>query len=181
MGWPHGRDLRKHYWNLGLQVSGKWIFLGYFLKETLIHPNIGILLQFCPKKLVHFVQGSLLVGFFRNILEGWGTIRKQSWGHEYFRKALITPKKDVLTKFWPKKLVSFVFKISFMNFSKISSADIYFKAVWINQRNNSKYVRKNSYLTRNETSYLNVDPKVFFVKFLECRLKHCRHCSTNHL
>ena len=40
---------------------------------------------------------------------------------------------------------------------------------------------KNTYLTQIEASFLNVEPKTFFVKFTECGLKHPRHCSRYNL
>ena len=40
------------------------------------------------------------------------------WEHEYSKKALITEKWDILTKFWPKKLVCFVLNIALKIFLK---------------------------------------------------------------
>ena len=94
-------------------------------------------------------------------------MRKQSWEHEYFKKALITQKRDILTKFWPKKLVSFVFKTSFKNFSKILSAHI--------ANDNSEYLKKHLF-DPNWGIFPELEPKSFFVKFTECGLKHPRHC-----
>ena len=107
-------------------------------------------------------------------------MRKQSWEHEYCKKALITQKWDILTKFWSKKLVYFVLNIGSKDFSKILSVDIsrQFEQTKLTIAN---IWRKTSYLTQNKASYLNVDPKCFLVKFLECGLKHSGYCSRNHL